>query len=95
MSKIVVLGKEEFVMGFELVGIESSSIEKLDELLSKSTDVGIIIIPREDFDNLSIKLQNMVSKVLKPIVIILSKDDLKGNVLREKVIRAMGVDLLK
>lgn len=95
MSKIVVVGDEEFVLGFELVGIEAYPLSDFEKLISKSSDAGIVVISREDYDSLSLKLKNEISKLLKPIVVILSEDDIKGNSLREKIIRAMGVDLLK
>ena len=44
MNKIVVVGEEEFTLGFEIVGIESFPLDKLENLISKSSDVGIIII---------------------------------------------------
>lgn len=95
MSKIVVLGEEDFTIGFELVGIESQKLESLESLMSKGSDVGIVIVSQEDYDSLSIKIKGQIDKSLKPIVVILSKDDIKGSNLREKVIRALGVDLLK
>ncbi len=90
----MVLGREEFTLGFELVGIESGNIEDIETLINNK-DIGIMIISKEDYNSLSMKLKNIISKTLKPIVIILSKEDIKGNVLREKIISAMGVDLLK
>ena len=95
MSKIIVLGNEEFTLGFELVGIEASTVERVEELLSKEANVGIAIVSQEDYDNLSIKIKNKISKSLKPIVVILSEDDVKGGNLRALVIKALGVDLLK
>lgn len=95
MDKIVVIGEEEFTLGFELVGVESYKLEKIEELLSKSNNIGIIIISHTDYNKLSLKIQNQISKLLKPIVIILSESDIKGNSLREKIIAAMGVDLMK
>lgn len=95
MSKIVVLGEESFTLGFELVGIEAYSIDRLELILEKNSDVGIAVISQEDYDNLSTKLKTQISRTLKPIVVILSEDDVKGGSLREQVIRALGVDLLK
>jgi len=96
MSKIVVFGNEEFVLGFELVGIETYLIEELEEIISnKESDIGIVVISSDDYEKLSLRIKNTISKLLKPIVVILSEDDIKGNSLREKIISAMGVDLLK
>lgn len=95
MSRIVVLGEETFTMGFELVGIEGYGIDKIESFLEKGSDVGIVVISQEDYDALSAKLKNQISRTLKPIVVILSENDVKGGSLREQVIRALGVDLLK
>jgi vacuolar-type H+-ATPase subunit F/Vma7 len=95
MSKIVVVGSEEFTLGFELVGIESRPFNDFEKLLDKKEDIGIIVIKKEDYNKLSLKLKNKISTLIKPIVVIISEDDVKGNVLRDKIIRALGVDLLK
>lgn len=95
MNKIVAVGDEEFTMGFELVGVESQPIEKFETLISKGSEIGIIILSHEDYENMSIKLKSQIDKLLKPIVVILSKDDIKGSNLRDSIIKALGVDLLK
>ncbi|MCA9458962.1 MAG: hypothetical protein KC589_04110 [Nanoarchaeota archaeon] len=95
MSKIVVVGKEDFTLGFELVGIEARPLKDLELLLSKTEDTGIIVILREDYDTLTLKVKNQIEKILKPIVVILSADDIKGNSLRDQIIKSLGVDLMK
>ena len=94
-NKIIVVGEEEFNLGFELVGIESRPIEDIEKLISKIENTGIVILSQESYENLSLKIKNRIDSLLKPIVVILSKDDIKGNNLREKVMRVLGVDLLK
>lgn len=95
MAKIIVVGDEEFTLGFELVGIEGEPLEKLDELISNKSDAGIIVISQKDYDTLSIRTKNTIDKLIKPIVVILSEDDIKGSNLKDAIIRALGVDLLK
>lgn len=95
MDKIVVVGDEEFTMGFELVGIESAPVDKFESLLDKGAEVGIIIISQKDHETLSMKVKTQLTRQLKPIVVILSEEDIKGNSLREKVVKALGVDLMK
>lgn len=90
-----VVGDEDFTLGFELVGIESKTMDKFESLISKGTDAGIVVIEQKDYDNLSIKIKGQIDKLIKPIVVILSQDDIKGGNLREAIIRALGVDLLK
>ncbi len=95
MAEIVVVGNEEFTLGFELVGIKSVRMDKFEELISKASSAGIVIISQDDYDTLNLRLKNTVSKLVKPIIVILSKDDIKGGDLRKQIIRSLGVDLLK
>jgi len=95
MNKIMVCGGEDFTLGFELVGIEAKPMEEFESLLSKNLDIGIIVIDQEEYNKLSLKLKNQITRLLKPIVLILSKDDIKGGNLKEAIIKALGVDLLK
>lgn len=95
MEKIIVVGNEDFTLGFELVGIESRKTQDIEKLISKNENIGIIILSEEDYNELSLKIKNKIDSLLKPIVVILSKEDIKGNNLREKVMKVLGVDLLK
>lgn len=95
MSKIAVVGDEDFTLGFELVGIESFPMDKFETLINKTSDFGIVVISQKDYDGLSIKVKTQLDKLLKPIVVILSEDDIKGGNLRDSIIRALGVDLMK
>ncbi len=95
MSRIVAVGNEDFTLGFELVGIEAFGLEKLENILFGKEDIGVVIISVKDYDNLNLRTKTQIEKLLKPIVVILSGEDIKGNSLREKVIKALGVDLLK
>lgn len=95
MSKIYVVGDEDFTLGFELVGIESKKLDDLEVLFSKDSNAGIVIITQEDYHSLSVKTKSQIDRMIKPIVIILSKDDIKGGNLREAVVKALGVDILK
>lgn len=95
MSKIFVVGEEDFTIGFDLVGVEPLPVRELETLLSKNSEAGIVIISEEEYLKLSVKIKNDIDKLLKPVVIILSKDDIKGSNLRQKIIRTLGVDLLK
>ena len=55
MSKIVVVGNEDITLGFELVGIESTTMDKFEELISNKSDVGVVVISQEDYNTLSIE----------------------------------------
>lgn len=95
MAKIAVVGSEEFTLGFELVGVEAYPLDKIETLLEKSSDIGIIIISEDDHNTLSARVKNQITRQTQPIVVILSDQDIKGSSLREQVIRALGVDLMK
>lgn len=90
-----VVGEEEFTLGFELVGIDSKSLDEFENLISKGSDAGIVVISQKDYDTLSIRVRNQIDKLIQPIVVILSEEDIKGGNLRAAIIRALGVDLLK
>lgn len=95
-SKIVVVGSEEFTLGFELVGIEQFPLDKLESLIStKNNNIGIVIISQKDYNVQSQKIKNIIDKLIQPIIVILSDEDIKGNNLREQVMRVLGVDLMK
>jgi vacuolar-type H+-ATPase subunit F/Vma7 len=99
MAEIVVVGKEEFTLGFMLVGIKriindidkDSTINNLKALL-EDENVGIIILQQETFDNMPITLREKLVKSVKPVVVLLSKDGDSGNI-REMIIKSIGVDL--
>lgn len=95
MGKVVVVGDEEFTMGFEIVGIESHPTEKFEEIIQQKETISIVVVNQKDYEGFSIKVKNQITKMLKPIVVILSEDDIKGSSLKEKVIKVLGVDLMK
>jgi vacuolar-type H+-ATPase subunit F/Vma7 len=96
MSKIIVVGEENFTLGFELIGIEKRELSDLEKIIySKTEDIGIVIIDESDYNNLSLKIKNKINSLLKPIIVVLSENDIKGDFLRKKIIKALGVDLLK
>jgi vacuolar-type H+-ATPase subunit F/Vma7 len=95
MEKIVVIGSEDFALGFELVGIQRENISKIEELISSKSDIGILIISSEEFKTLSLKLKNQIERLIKPLVVILSKEDVKGNSLKNQIIKSFGIDLMK
>jgi len=80
MAEIVVVGNEEFTLGFELVGIKSVRMDKFEELISKASSAGIVIISQDDYDTLNLRLKNTVSKLVKPIIVICLKMILKAEI---------------
>ncbi len=96
--EIAVIGSDEFVLGFRLAGIRRVFVansdnyqEKMLEAMSQPT-IGILAVDAKDLDNLSFQLRQRVMDSIQPVVVPVGGDD--GD-LREKVKRAIGVDLYK
>ena len=96
--EIAVIGSDEFVLGFRLAGIRRVFVansdnyqEKMLEAMSQPT-IGILAVDAKDLDNLSFQTRHKVMDSIQPVVVPVGGDD--GD-LREKVKRAIGVDLYK
>lgn len=102
MSKqIGVMGSPDFVLGFNLAGIrrtypvESQDFpQELDRVLSERDDLGILIVEGSELESLPPLLRKKVSNSLDPVVIAMGEGAGESD-LREKVKRAIGIDLAK
>ena len=96
--EIAVIGSEEFVTGFRLAGIKkvyAVSQEKLLETIVKVMDeaeVGILAVHTPDLEKLPPQLRAKMMESVDPVVIPVGIEE--GD-LRDKVRRAMGIDLYK
>ena len=97
--EIAVLGSEEFVLGFRLAGIKSIYAvdrlkfePKLLELLGNSS-IGVLAVSAADIDSLPAIIRKKAMESIAPVVVPVGKGE--GSDLREKVKRAIGVDLYK
>ena len=95
---VAVLGNEEFVVGFRLGGVKRTYIAKPEqyehkilELIADQT-IGVLAIDSDDIDKLSPTARKKVTESIAPVVVMIGK---KEGDLREKVKRAIGVDLYK
>jgi len=95
---IAVLGSEEFVLGFRLAGVKrvyttaAKDYEpRIIELIGDST-IGVLAIDSSDLDKLTPLNRKKVLESIAPVVVPVGKGE--GD-LREKVKRAIGVDLYK
>lgn len=96
---IAVVGKEEFVLGFKLVGITRCYPVKGDEeledrvrdLLTGESGVGILIMRQTDLPRLSKRTQLDIEKTVMPVVITVGTE--KDTILQDRVKQVMGVDL--
>ena len=96
--EIAVLGNEEFTLGFRLAGIRRVFVagpenyqEKMLEAISQPT-IGILAVDAKDLDNLPALTRHKVMDSIQPVVVAVGGSD---EDLREKVKRAIGVDLYK
>ena len=96
--QIAVVGTEEFVTGFRLAGIRkvyAVSSDKLVETIVKvmdEQDVGILAVYTKDLEMLPAQLRAKMMESVDPVVIPVGLDE--GD-MRDKVRRAMGIDLYK
>ena len=103
-KNIYVVGCPEFVLGFRLAGIknviemDSTDINKymevLDEIVEKE-DAGLVIVDALDFDKVPARKRAELESIKRPIMVALSKRMVASDSLRNKIVQAVGVDLLK
>ncbi|ADC66429.1 Vacuolar H+transporting two-sector ATPase F subunit [Ferroglobus placidus DSM 10642] len=101
MKKIAVIGDPDFNVGFRLVGIRDvydvqsdEEVVKAVEEVMKREDVGIVVIKNEFLDKIPISLRREMDESVEPTFVIVGGE---GSVeaLKEKIRRAIGVDLWK
>ncbi len=96
--EIAVIGSDEFVLGFKLAGIRRAFVansdnyqEKMLEAISQPS-IGVLAVDAKDLNNLSFAVKHRVMDSIQPVVVPVGGDQ---SDLREKVKRAIGVDLYK
>ena len=101
MKDIGVMGNPDFVIGFNLAGIRKTyAVEPTDfpksmeRILSQKDNLGILIVESSSLDTLTPLLKKKVSESLEPVVIAMGEGAGEAD-LREKVKRAIGIDLYK
>jgi V/A-type H+-transporting ATPase subunit F len=99
--EIAVVGTSDFVIGFRLAGIQKTYAAEDDEKLTKvvtgvlgDEEVGILVLKGSDMDRLPVRLRNALEESVRPTVIAIGGEE-GGMAMRERIIRAMGVDLWK
>jgi V/A-type H+-transporting ATPase subunit F len=99
MSKhIAAVGGEEFVVGFRLAGVKKTITadpgefqQRLEGVLADK-DVGILIVPAQELAKLPPSVRRRAVDSIDPVVIQIGEGE---DDLREKVKRAIGIDLYK
>jgi V/A-type H+-transporting ATPase subunit F len=96
--EIAVIGSEEFVLGFRLAGLRRVFVATPENYEKKMLEaiavdsVGILAVDSKDLQLLSPQIKQKVLDMIQPVVVPVGKDE--GD-LRERVKRAIGVDLYK
>jgi len=96
--EIAVLGSEDFVLGFRLAGVKRIHVagpedfeERLLELLEDS-QIGVLAVESSDLQLLGPNIRERVLESIQPVVVPVGAEE--GD-LRDKVKRAIGVDLYR
>ena len=96
--EIAVVGTEEFVTGFRLAGIRRVYAVSPDELVEKlvkvmdEPEVGILAVHTRDLERVPPQLRAKMMQSVDPVVIPVGLEE--GD-MRDKIRRAMGIDLYK
>jgi V/A-type H+-transporting ATPase subunit F len=100
MSELAVVGDEEFVMGFRLIGInkifEAESKEKIKDSFSSAMndkDIGVIVTNNRAIEMLESNFRRNVENSITPVVVVLSTKPGAQENLREMIKKAIGIDL--
>lgn len=97
--EIAVVGDEDFVLGYKLVGIRktfSAEDERLEEVIDgvlQDKEVGILVLSSRSLGGLSLGAKRRIMSSSHPVVISVGEEEEED--LREKVKKAIGVDLYK
>ena len=98
--EIAFVGGSESVLGFNLAGVKKTyAATPEDEMVSKIGDVmadsnvGILVLKQSDYNKLPKRLQEQLSESIKPTMITIGTE--QSTEMREKIKRAIGVDLWK
>ncbi len=95
-KEIVVIGEEEFTLGFRLVGVQETYgtgdySERIQELIERD-DLGIVIAEQDDLDELPDRVKEDVRNSVDPVVVPLSQEAEDTN-LKEKIRQVIGADI--
>lgn len=99
--EIAVVGNSDFILGFRLAGVEKTVAAEDDASLTDAVTrlmedetVAILVIRGSDMGRLPERLQVELGESVKPTVVAIG-GEVGGVSMREKIKRAVGVDLWK
>ena len=97
---IAAIGNEEFIVGFRLAGVKkvfpcggTDEVTKAVDNCFEDGEVGIVVLLQQDFELLEERLRRKIDESIEPTFIAIGGE--AGVGLREKIKRAIGVDLWK
>ncbi|WP_349256743.1 V-type ATP synthase subunit F [Methanocella sp.] len=98
--EIAVIGKSDFTTGFRLAGVRKTydvasdkDLEEKVRACMSDNSVGIVVLHADDAKRLPAALQKIVDESVEPTFIAIGGREESG--LRDKIKRAIGVDLWK
>ncbi len=97
--ELAVIGRGDFTLGFRLAGIrkthevDEGSINSTVHQVLEDPDVGILIMHNDDISLLPEALQSKLDESIEPTVVLVGGGETTQ--LREKIKKAVGVDLWK
>jgi V/A-type H+-transporting ATPase subunit F len=98
--EIAVIGKSDFITGFRLAGVRKtydvSGEKELEDQIKQcisDRNVGIVVLHADDLKKLPAGLQKTIDESIEPTFIAIGGHEESG--LRDKIKRAIGVDLWK
>ena len=98
VMEIAVVGDEDFVLGFRLAGVRNIfpiTQDKMEETIyevMKNERIGIVVVRAEEVSHLPQGLKLKMMESIRPVFITIGGEE---GELRERVRRAIGVDLYK
>ena len=101
--RIAVVGSPSFTTGFRLAGIdefrevrdenkEKNLVAAVEDVLNLD-DIGVVVMHQDDLDYLSRDVREEAETSVEPVVVTLGGEG-EGQ-LREKIKRAIGIDLME
>ncbi|MDR1690458.1 MAG: V-type ATP synthase subunit F [Candidatus Methanoplasma sp.] len=96
--EIAVVGSEEFVLGFRLAGLkrvfvaDENNYQSVIVTAMSDANIGILAVDAVDLNYLPQNVRTKILDSIQPVVVPVGGDE---SDLREKVKRAIGVDLYK
>ena len=101
--RIAVVGSPSFTTGFRLVGIDEfrevrdenkeKNLDAAVEDVLNLDDIGVVVMHQDDLDYLSRDVREEAETSVEPVVVTLGGEG-EGQ-LREKIKRAIGIDLME